>query len=233
MEVTRAELKTQAKNDLKGNWGWALIVELLTSLIMYLVPYIVILLFFGFTAFNDFIVFASDSGSVVMTPKYALMTLVLMIVGLFTSVFNTSKVIAMQRLAEGRKDDIPAAIVSAFTKGRFGSMFWSGIVQGIFLALWTCLLIIPGIIKHYSYAMTYYIIEDAKERGEEIQVTDAINQSRALMDGHKMDLFILDLSFIGWHILCWCTFGIGYLWLVPYIQTTTAKFYLSLLDQQK
>ena len=92
----------------------------------------------------------------------------------------------------------------------------------VYTLLWTLLLVIPGIIKAYSYSMTFYILRE----NPEMTAGDAITASQKMMDGHKMDL--LSLSFIGWAILASITFGIGYLWLIPYIYTAYAAFYETL-----
>ena len=94
----------------------------------------------------------------------------------------------------------------------------------VYTLLWTLLLVIPGIIKAYSYSMTFYILRE----NPEMTAGDAITASQKMMDGHKMDLFLLSLSFIGWAILASITFGIGYLWLIPYIYTASAAFYETL-----
>lgn len=75
----------------------------------------------------------------------------------------------------------------------------------LFLALWSCLFVIPGIIKFYSYACVSYILAAYPEQTTSM---DAITISRKLMDGRKLDLFIFDLSFIGWFILSGITCGI-------------------------
>ena len=98
---------------------------------------------------------------------------------------------------------------------------WGMFLMYLFIMLWTLLFIIPGIIKSFSYAMTPYILEERPE----LSANEAIDHSRAMMKGHKFDLFWLLLSFIGWGILCIFTFGIGFLWLVPYMQTAQAAFY--------
>jgi uncharacterized membrane protein len=92
---------------------------------------------------------------------------------------------------------------------------------GLFTFLWSLLFIIPGIIKAYSYGLTLYIIAEDPE----IRVMDAITKSREMMNGYKMKRFLLDLSFIGWGILCIFTLFIGLLWLIPYIGVTSAAFY--------
>ena len=94
----------------------------------------------------------------------------------------------------------------------------------VYTLLWTLLLVIPGIIKAYSYSMTFYILRETPE----MTAGDAITASQKMMDGPKMDLFLLSLSFIGWAILASITFGIGYLWLIPYIYTAYAAFYETL-----
>lgn len=95
------------------------------------------------------------------------------------------------------------------------------IVQSIFLGLWFLLLIIPGIIKSFSYLMTFYILRDEPSIG----ILDAITRSRQMMDGHKMEAFMLVLSFIGWFLLGLITIGIAFLWVGPYFSVTLAKFY--------
>ena len=83
-----------------------------------------------------------------------------------------------------------------------------------------------GIIKAYSYSMTPYIVKDMVASGKQVSATDGINASKELMKGHKMALFIFDLSFfLGWNILAAITCGIGYLWVTPYYQTAKANFY--------
>ena len=98
---------------------------------------------------------------------------------------------------------------------------WGMLLMHIFIILWSLLFLIPGIVKAFSYAMTPYILEENPELG----ANEAIDRSRAMMKGHKFDLFWLLLSFIGWAILCVFTLGIGTLWLTPYTQTSVAAFY--------
>ena len=98
--------------------------------------------------------------------------------------------------------------------------------MGLFILLWYLLLIIPGIIKTYAYSMTFYIL--AENKG--MPVLEAITLSRKMMDGHKMDLFLLFLSFIGWFILTAITFGIAGIWVYPYFYATFSNFYLSVKE---
>ena len=118
---------------------------------------------------------------------------------LFLDLFREGKPLEIGKLFDGFKD--------------FGRIWGTGILIAIYTVLWTCLLIVPGIIKSYSYAMTYYIYNAA------------IEKSMSMMNGYKMKLFLLDLSFIGWMILSVLTLGIGLLFLQPYMSTARAAFY--------
>ncbi len=100
-------------------------------------------------------------------------------------------------------------------------LFSTLLLQGVYTLLWMLLLIVPGIIKSYSYAMTSFILKDEPA----LKNNAAIEKSMAMMEGHKWELFCLHLSFIGWVLLTILTLGIGYLWLGPYMTSATAHFY--------
>lgn len=112
---------------------------------------------------------------------------------------------------------------------RFGTGFAQKFLRILYITLWTLLFIIPGIVKSLSYAMTPFILEDHPE----MTASEAIKASMKLMDGHKMDLFILGLSFIGWSLLACLTMGIGYLFLTPYINAAYAAFYRNISGQRQ
>lgn len=105
--------------------------------------------------------------------------------------------------------------------GNWLHVVWGMILSTIYIFLWTLLLIIPGIIKSYSYALTPYILVEHPE----MSANEAIEESMRLMDGHKFDLFYLQLSFIGWAILSILSLGLGVFWLIPYQMTAQAAFY--------
>ena len=94
----------------------------------------------------------------------------------------------------------------------FGKGLAMQLLRWLFIFLWALLLIIPGIIATYRYAMAPYIICE----NPDMSASEAIEESKRLMDGNKWRLFCLEISFIGWDILCIFTLGIGYLWLKPY-----------------
>ena len=114
----------------------------------------------------------------------------------------------------------------------FSENMWRNVgawaIMSVFIFLWSLLFIIPGIIALYSYSMTYYILKDNPNIGSNA----AIEKSKEMMNGHKAELFRLDLSFIGWYLLAILTLGIGFLWLIPYMQTARAKFYEELVGGQ-
>ena len=104
---------------------------------------------------------------------------------------------------------------------RYGRYFGGFLLVCIYVGLWSLLFYIPGIIKMLSYSMTFYIMRENPEMTGE----QAIQRSMEMMKGHKMDLFLLMLSFIGWILLSIITLGIGYLWIYPYMYTARAAFY--------
>lgn len=108
----------------------------------------------------------------------------------------------------------------------FARIALTGLLKYVYIFLWTLLLIIPGIVKCYSYSMTEFILRDDPE----ISCNAAIEKSMRMMRGNKMKLFLLDLSFIGWAILCIFTLGIGFLFLSPYMETAHAHFYDDIKD---
>lgn len=95
------------------------------------------------------------------------------------------------------------------------------VLMAVKIMLWSLLLVIPGIVKAFAYAMTPYILVEHPE----YSASEAIAASEKMMKGHKYDYFWLELSFIGWYILSVLTLGIGFLWLLPYAQCASAAFY--------
>jgi uncharacterized membrane protein len=106
----------------------------------------------------------------------------------------------------------------------FGRALWLHILMGFFTMLWSLLFFIPGIIKMYAYSMAPYILAEHPE----MTAREALRESIRMTEGYKMELFVLQLSFIGWALLGVLTFGLLYIWLYPYIYATTAGFYLEL-----
>lgn len=127
-----------------------------------------------------------------------------------------------------RNNDVSVKTMFAGFK-KFGKAVVAWLLQAIYIFFWSLLFVIPGIIKSYSYSMTYYILADNPEMG----ANEAITRSRELMNGNKWRLFCLHFSFIGWVLLSMLTFGILFLWVKPYMNAADAAFYNSLVSGEK
>ena len=204
MKMTNSELRKQARIALEGNWGKGVSATFIYFLIAGGISS-------SFGLFSH-VEAATVSGSVL----WALLCLPLSwgFVVFFLSIFR-DKNFSVWTIFDGYK--------------QFGRIFLTMLLINVYTILWTLLLIVPGIIKSLSYSMTQFILLDNPEIGAD----DAIHRSRVLMDGSKMKLFILYLSFIGWGFLCILTFGVGFLILYPYIETSLAAFYQDLINSEK
>lgn len=125
------------------------------------------------------------------------------------------------RLTEGKKPELGDLFAEI---SNFWVSFKVTFLTGLFVALWSLLFYIPGIIKGLSYSQAMYIL--AENPG--IGAREAIDRSKAMMEGHKMELFVLILSFIGWFLLGAITFGIAYIYIIPYMTATLTNFYNSI-----
>jgi uncharacterized membrane protein len=121
-------------------------------------------------------------------------------------------------LARGKSPQI-GVLFDGFT--RFSQALITYLLMMLYILLWSLLLIIPGIIAALSYSQTFFILTD----NPTIEPGEAITQSKKMMMGNKGKLFLLGLRFIGWFILSVLTLGIGFFWLLPYMQTSFAFFY--------
>ncbi|MBQ8381473.1 MAG: DUF975 family protein [Clostridia bacterium] len=117
-------------------------------------------------------------------------------------------------LIEGAKKDVGGNIVL-------------GLLEAIFIALWTLLFIIPGIVKAMAYSMAFYIKND----NPNLTATECLKKSQEMMYGHKMKYFMLQLSFIGWYIVGAICLGVGTLWVNAYSSTASAIFYEELCEK--
>lgn len=185
--INRAELKLNAKAQIKGNIGILFVISLLIGLIVGAVSAIP---FAGAIA-TGFI----------LSPAFGL-----------------SVTYIYLRLSDGIKPEV-ADMFYGFKD--LWCAFKVQFLTGLFTFLWSLLFVIPGIIKALSYSMSTYIL--AENPG--MPALEAIERSKKMMDGHKADLFVLGLSFIGWALLGSITLGIAYIWIIPYVSTTYVNFY--------
>lgn len=142
--------------------------------------------------------------TVIVTPAFALST-----IRIYVNLFN------------GKEPEAKDAF-SGFDD--FLSAFKVNFLVGLFTFLWSLLFVIPGIIKGISYSMAMYILAENKGKS----ALECINESKAMTEGHKMELFVLSLSFFGWILLTGITFGIASIWVIPYMQATMTNAYQSL-----
>ncbi|MCW1940994.1 DUF975 family protein [Bacillus anthracis] len=205
------DLKGEALDSLEGKWGLAVGATLLIS---------ILIMIFSFSiewGFSTVIGGKETSGSVKMNILTFFITGPLTLGGYY---------LALNIFRENESSI--GNIFIWFSEGnRFLKSFLLYLLVNLYLFLWMLLFIIPGIIKSFSYSMTYFIINDHPE----YSLNEAITESRRMMDGHKMEYFILCLSFIGWFILSCITLGIGFLWLIPYFYTTSAAFYEEIAEE--
>jgi len=140
--------------------------------------------------------------------------------------FAMGGVLNAKKMHGGGKADIETGIAGGF-KHAFVPSLILFILQSIFIYFWSLLFIIPGIIKSMAYSMSWFILSDNPEIGG----NEAITKSRKLMNGHKMEYFILQLSWILHYLLGFITFGIYFIWLMPKVSQTNYNFYLELKAQ--
>lgn len=199
------DLKEQALTSLSGKWGsfvgLTFIYMLLTGVASTLSNFGTI---FQGSSFGTLALFLTGSG-------FLLTLLILpMSMGYCVAHLHSSR------------QDLPADIGDLF----YGYKDFKRVLCTLLLMLLAIiagfiLLVVPGIILGLAYAMVPFILRDHPE----LSATETLQMSRTMMEGHKGELLLLILSFFGWIILGIFTFFIGYLWLSPYMQMTTVKFY--------
>lgn len=204
---TNSELRRRARQALEGSWGIAVAATLIIDIIGG---------FFGVSiSLVSENVWWQAGGS---------------ILSLLTLPLTWGFYIFFLGLVRGDGEEhLFRTLFEGYTGGRFLTVLGTMFLMQLYILLWGLLLIVPGVMKSMSYAMTPYILKD----NPGISAVDAIHRSRVMMDGHKMKLFIMYLSFIGWAILCLLTLGLGFLLLAPYVRTSVATFYQDLLAEEK
>ena len=186
--MNRAELKTRAKQMMKGNLGMLIVCMIIVGAV-------------------------EGVANAVFAP-----------VGVAVSACVTGPLLlgtayVYLNIARGYTPSVKV-LFSGF--GRFVDALVLMILRSIFIFLWSLLFVIPGIIKAISYSQAFYVLAEHPEMGGK----EALDESIAIMDGHKMEYFMLGISFIPWIFLIAVTFGIASFFVVPYMETTYTCFYL-------
>ncbi len=212
LSISNSELKDKALNDLKGNWTQPVLASLV---------YMVIAIIFSGdpSAFN--------SSNVGMQQNFTTWNGICLLVSLFFILpMAYSYMLIFLDFIRGEKEKLVGKLFGFFKN--YGRAFGTAFMVMLYTILWSLLLVIPGIIKALAYSMTYFISKDHPE----YSIDECIEASKRMMDGHKGELFILELSFIGWILLSILTLGIGLLWVTPYMETTIAHYYEELKAEQ-
>lgn len=212
LSISNSELKDKALNDLKGNWTQPVLASLV---------YMVIAIIFSGnpSAFN--------SSNVGMQQNFTTWNGICLLVSLFFILpMAYSYMLIFLDFIRGEKEKLVGKLFGFFKN--YGRAFGTSFMVMLYTILWSLLLVIPGLIKALAYSMSFYISKDHPE----YSIDECIEASKRMMDGHKWELFILELSFIGWILLSILTLGIGFLWLAPYMDTTIAHYYEELKAEQ-
>ena len=192
--MDRAELKSKAKQQIKGKIGILFVITLVISVVSAVVTFLLGLIPYV----------GSIAAAIIVTPAFALsiVRVYLMVVG-------------------GKTPEVKDAFCGF---DDFWSAFKVTFLVSLYTFLWSLLFVIPGIIKSFAYSMSLYIL--AENPGKSAR--ECIKESVDMTNGHKGELFVLSLSFIGWELLGCITFGIAYIWVVPYVYATYVNVYHSL-----
>lgn len=198
--VSRLELKTRAKSQLKNNWILAIITFVCYSLILQLVN----VEFTKSVEASNFGIALNILGILLYGPVQ---------IGICRFSLNLSKGDSSAKFKD---------LFSGFDV--FLKSLLMNLIIMICISIGMILFIIPGIILIFMFSQANYILAENPEKSS----IECLKESIRMMKGYKFEYFVLYLSFVGWFILSILTFGIGFLWLVPYYQITATNFYLEL-----
>ena len=221
---TREKLKTTAKADLKGFYWLSFAVCIVASILEG-----------GISGSGGFSGFGSGSGSFLGNNGNDIISPIVSLAMLFTFLFVFLFMIAFVTfigypimVGKSRffihlreEDRTMVTLFSLFKKESYLPVVKTLFLTNLFIFLWSLLFIIPGIIKSYSYRMVPYILSE----NPTMHYREVLGLSQSMTDGQKFQMFILDLSFIGWILLGTLACGVGVLFVLPYIEATWAQFY--------
>ena len=197
--ISRKWLKENAKNQLKNNWGLA-IGAIIVSMLISLIPEILIYI----------------------NPESAIIAILVQIISLIIA--GPIAIGQCKLFINLSNNENPKFSDVWFGFGNILKALGVTLLIGIAVSIGTIFFIIPGIIISFMYSQVYYIMAE----NPDISVLDCLRESARIMKGHKMELFILELSFLGWIILTALTCGIAGLFVLPYYSATLANFYLEI-----
>lgn len=198
MMPANVDIRRNVKEQLKGHWTNVVLCTLVVTLIVGVC-----------SALSG----VSEDLPLLFVVGFALTLLIAVPLGFGYSV-------ALLRHMHGEPDDdLVTRPFQAFKD--YGRYLGTSLLMTVYVFLWSLLLIIPGIVMGYAYAMTPYIMHEHPE----LSASECIAKSKEMMRGYKGKLFLLDLGFIGWLLLCVLTLGILTLWVQPWMECSHVKFY--------
>ena len=222
----RKKYKSFAKKQLSGRWGIPILITIIVGIIslLFSLPEYSGLIrngYFSAMINNDYYSAIEAAEAAANSTSY-ISSIINIIVSAILEVAVIGVYIKMSRSPE------PVSF-SDFLEGfnNWGRAILGILWQFLWTFLWTLLFIIPGIIKAFAYSQMFYIISEYKD----VSVTKAMRISMEITKGHKWNLFVMSLSFLGWEILAVFTFEILQLWLIPYMNMTYVNAYHALMKE--
>ena len=207
--MTNQDYKNAALAALKGKWAPAVLAAIIYTLLI--IPYFCI---------AELPLFAQAGGFTLPSWfKFLLLGGVAYMWLFFYPLANGYVVAHRELLVKG--DDRLTGNMFHLTFSHWLRFFGGYLLMVVKILLWMFVLIIPGFVKAFAYALTPFLLVDCPD----LTPLQCIKLSDRMMKGHKFDLFYLFLSFLGWLLLGLLTLGIGYFWLMPYMETSVAAFY--------
>lgn len=207
---TNSAIRQEALALMKGNWGSAVGVAIVLYLIIYAIALVSLLLGMFVGGPID------EPGETILGQVFSLLTTFLLV---YPIVFASIKMFL--HFVRGEHKLYVGGLFKCFSKPYYSKSIGVFLLISIFTFLWALLLIVPGIIKSLAYSLAPFILAD----NPELSANQAINKSMKMMKGHKMDLFLIMLGYMGFALLSILALGIPLLWVVPYYQAVLAKFY--------
>jgi uncharacterized membrane protein len=206
LELDFAEFKIKAKEKLNGNWPTLIIITLIVFIVTGM----------GSENVKDLpsgvsVSYRGNIGSLISLILSG--PIALGVANFYLRLVEKSEV-RIERFFDGFKNFLNAFILH--------------VVTTLFIVLWTLLFIIPGIIAAIRYSMAFLIMSE----NPDTTPMEAINKSKILMAGHKMEYFSFLISFIGWVLVGLITFGLGFFYLYPYFNASKIYFYKTLLGEE-
>ena len=213
----RQDVKLRAKAIMKRNYWKMFVISLLASILA------------GESTANVTFKDVATNGDQSLQALIATIVSIIGVIALLYEIFiaNPIRVGKADYFLKNHDENPPLSTLFSAFKSNYLNKVAIMLVMQIKILLWSILFIIPGVIKAYEYSMIPYILaEDGS-----LELKEVFAKSKQLTSGNKMNLFVLDLSFIGWYILCVITCGIGFVFLDPYHSQTWIEVYSDLKQQ--